>query len=128
MSSYFYEDSALRTRQKAEATRLLDLGSAAGDSESTFLQPIVAGSGIGGGGFLKKALIAGGAAGDHTVSAINAADELVEVLQFVGAGVAVTNIVDLTSEFTASAGKINNSAGTATTGDKLLVLWIKKTL
>ena len=128
MSSYSYEDSALRARQKAEATRLLDLGSAADDSESAFLQPIVAGSGIGGGGFLKKALIAGGAAGDHTVGAINAADELVEVLQFVGAGVAVTNIVDLTSEFTASNGKINNTAGTASTGDKLLVLWIKKTL
>lgn len=128
MSSYSYEDSALRARQKAEATRLLDLGSAASDPESTFLQPVVLGSGIGGGGFLKKALIAGGAAGDHMVSAINAADELVEVLQFVGAGVAVTNIVDLTSEFTASNGKINNAAGTVTTGDKLLVLWIKKTL
>jgi hypothetical protein len=128
MSSYTYEDSALRARQKAEAARLLDLGSASADPESAFLQPIVAGSGIGGGGFLKKALIAGGAAGDHTVGAINTGDELVQVLQFVGAGVALTDIVDLTSEFTASTAKINNAAGTATTGDKLLVLWIKKTL
>ena len=128
MSSYSYEDSALRARQKAEAARLLDLGSAASDPESAFLQPIVAGSGIGCGGFLKKALIAGGAAGDHTVSAIKADDERVQVLQFVGAGVAITDIVDLTSEFTLGAVKINNSAGTATTGDKLLVLWIKKTL
>ncbi len=128
MSSYSYEDAALRTRQKADAARLLDLGSAASDSESAFLQPIVVGSGIGGGGFLKKALIAGGAAGDRTVTAIKADDELVQVLQFVGAGVALTDIVDLTSEFTVATGKINNTAGTATTGDKLLVLWIKKTL
>ena len=62
------------------------------------------------------------------MSAIKADDELVQVLQFVGAGVAITDIVDLTSEFTLGAVKINNSAGTATTGDKLLVLWIKKTL
>jgi hypothetical protein len=128
MSSYTYEDAALRTRQKADTARLLDLGSAAGDSESAFLQPIVAGSGIGGGGFLKKALIAGGAAGDRTVTGIKSGDELVQVLQFVGAGVALTDIVDLTSEFTAATGKINNSGGTATTGDKLLVLWIKKTV
>ena len=128
MSSYSYEDSALRARQKAETARLLDLGSAASDPESAFLQPIVAGSGIGGGGFLKKALIVGGAAGDRTVSAINAGDELVVVLQFVGAGVAITNVVDLTSEFTPGNGKINNAAGTSSTGDKLLVLWIKKTL
>ncbi len=128
MSSYSYEDSELRNRQKANASRLLDLGSAASDSESTFLQPVVTGSGIGGGGFLKRALIAGGAAGDHTVEAIKSGDELVEVLHFVGAGVALTDIVDLTSEFSVATGLVTNALGTDTTDDKLLILWIKKTV
>lgn len=72
---------------------------------------------------LKRAVVTGGAAGDMTLAAIAATDTLVAVLLFVGAGVAVTDIVDLTSEFTVAAGKINNTGGTATTGGKLLVLY-----
>ena len=78
-------------------------------------------------GDAKHALVAGGAAGDITVTAIKAVDKLDEVIYFVGAGVAVTDISDLTAEFTISAdGKINNTAGTASTGGKLLVRWTKK--
>ena len=80
------------------------------------------------GGFSKHALVAGAAAGDVTVTAIKAGDELDEVIYYVGAGVAVTNVSDLTAEFTITAdGKINNTSGTASTGGKLLVRWTKLT-
>ena len=72
---------------------------------------------------LTSAVIAGGAAGDHTLSAIVVGDALVSVIRCIGAGVAVTDITDITGEFTVGAGKINNAAGTDTTGDKLLVLY-----
>lgn len=75
----------------------------------------------------KQSVVAGGAAGDHTLAAIAVGDTLVSVIRFVGAGVAVTDISDITSEFTVLAGKINNAAGTNTTGDKLLVTWNKLT-
>jgi|GEM_PF-2161494 len=75
------------------------------------------------GGFLKVAWIAGGAAGDHTVTGITAGDQLVSVLHFVADG-HLDDVADLTSEFTAGAGKINNTDGTNTTGDKLLVIWL----
>lgn len=74
-------------------------------------------------GFIKQALIAGGAAGDHTVSGIKVGDELVSVLHYT-AGAA---LADLTSEFSISAADtINNATGTATTGDQLLVTWLDK--
>ena len=74
--------------------------------------------------FLKYALIAGGAAGDHTVTGLVATDSLRLVLYFVGAGVAVTDVSNLTSECTVAAGKINNTGHTNTTGGKLLVVWV----
>lgn len=69
---------------------------------------------------IKAALIAGGAAGDHTVTGIAVADNLIMVLHYTtGAALA-----DLTSEFTISAANtINNDGGTATTSDQLLVLY-----
>jgi hypothetical protein len=77
--------------------------------------------------FLKHALVAGGAAGDITVTGIKTTDTLALVLRFIGAGVAVTDVTDLTSEFTITAtSKINNNGGTASTSDKLLVVWIAK--
>ena len=80
------------------------------------------------GGFAKHAVVAGGAAGDFTVTGIAAADELNEVLYYVGAGVAVTDISDLTSEFTITgANTINNTGGTASTGGKLVVRYTKLT-
>jgi hypothetical protein len=75
--------------------------------------------------FLKKALVAGAAAGNITVTGIKTTDALSLVLQFIGAGTAVTDVTDLTSEFTISAtNTINNTSGTASTGDKLLVVWV----
>ena len=75
-----------------------------------------------------SAVIAGGAAGNLTVTGIATTDELISVTQFVGAGVAVTDVSDLTSEFTITAANtINNTGGTNTTGNKLLVLYRDKT-
>lgn len=80
------------------------------------------------GGFAKHALVAGAAAGDVTVTGIKTGDELDAVLHIIGAGVAVTDVADLTSEFTITAtNKINNTGGTASSGDKLMVLWTKRT-
>lgn len=87
---------------------------------------------------LKFDVIAGGAAGAHTVTGIspgsggdqpsNLGDALIAVLQLVGAGTDVTDIADLTSEFSISADdEIDNAGGTATTGDKLVVVWIDMT-
>lgn len=77
------------------------------------------------GGFLAAAVVAGAAAGNFTVTGIATADELVTVLYFAGAGTDVTNVADLTSEFTVTAANtINNTGGTATTGGKLVVLYL----
>lgn len=72
---------------------------------------------------LKSKIIAGGAAGDHTLAAIAVGDALVSVLRHIGAGVAVTDVTDITAEFAIAAGKITNALGTDTTGDKLHVLY-----
>lgn len=77
------------------------------------------------GGFTKMALIAGGAAGDHTVTGIAAADELVAVWEQDGTSGLLT---DLTDEFSISAADtINNTDGTATSGDKLIVVYLDLT-
>lgn len=70
---------------------------------------------------ISKALIAGGSAGDHTVTGIKTTDELIAVFEQDGTSGLLT---DLTSEFSISAADtINNAAGTDTTSDKLLVLY-----
>jgi hypothetical protein len=72
--------------------------------------------------FLNVTLVAGGAAGDHTVTGIVAGDRIV----FVGhlsTAASIATLADLTVEFTAGAGVINNAAGTDTTSDQLLVIW-----
>lgn len=74
---------------------------------------------------LRQAVLTGGAAGDFTISGITLADTLIGVTRFIGAGVAVTDVTDLTAEFTITAeNTINNGGGTNTTGSKLLVLWL----
>src|SRR6266550_2539368 len=74
--------------------------------------------------FLKFALISGGSAGNLTVAGIKTTDSLRLVLKFTGAGTAVTDLADLTSEFTITAtNTINNTGGTASTG-KVLVVWV----
>jgi hypothetical protein len=60
--------------------------------------------------------VAGGAAGDLTATGILTTDRLRYVLN-------LTDSVDLTAEFTISAADtINNTGGTATTGDLLLCI------
>jgi hypothetical protein len=67
--------------------------------------------------------IAGGAAGDHTVTGIATTDTLVSVLQ-IDATDASETVADLTAEFSISkADTISNTGGTATTGSFLLVTY-----
>src|SRR3954468_1753882 len=47
----------------------------------------------------QEVVIAGGAAGNHTVTGIVAADRLLEVTYFAGAGTDVTDIADVTSQY-----------------------------
>ena len=69
---------------------------------------------------LKFSLINGGAAGNHTVSGIVSGDAIVAVLHHTAAAA----MADLTGEFSISADDtINNTGGTDTTGDQLLVIW-----
>lgn len=69
-----------------------------------------------------KTVIAGGAAGNHTVTGILTTDILLAVID-------LTTEADLTSEFTITAtDTINNGGGTDTTGDNLLVLWLHRVL
>jgi len=74
-------------------------------------------------GTVKATLIAGGAAGDHTVTGITTDDNLVAVLQ-IDATDASETYADLTAEFSISAADtINNAGGTDTTGSGLLVVY-----
>ena len=74
--------------------------------------------------FIKTAVVAGGAAGDITVTGISTDDTLFTVLRFAGAGTDVTDIADLTVEFSITAeNTINNTGGTSTTGGKLLIFY-----
>lgn len=67
---------------------------------------------------LNSAVIAGGAAGNLTVTGITVYDKLKVVNNVAAAG------ANLASEFTITAADtINNTGGTNTTGMTLLVLW-----
>lgn len=66
---------------------------------------------------IRFALVAGATAGDVTVADIRAADELVSVIN-------LTDLTDLTSEFSIKIdGKINNTGGTSTASKKVLVVY-----
>ena len=68
--------------------------------------------------------IAGGSAGDHTVADIKIGDQLISVMHHSTASLSA----DLTSEFTISAdGVINNTGGTDTSSDFLVVTWMSWT-
>jgi len=75
---------------------------------------------------LQAKIIAGGAAGDHTVSGVRADDDLVAVFYHAPAGPALT---DITSEFEGTgkgitaADTVNNAGGTDTSGGTLVFLW-----
>jgi hypothetical protein len=72
-------------------------------------------------GIIGQQAIAGGAAGNLAVSRIRANDHLVSVIEVT---VTTAALVDRTSEFSIIAdGVIDNTGGTATTGDCLLVTW-----
>ncbi len=78
------------------------------------------------GGTQKHAVVAGAAAGNFTVNGINTTDSLDSVLYYVGAGTSVTDVQDLTSQFSITAANtINNTGGTASTGGKLVVSYTK---
>ena len=63
----------------------------------------------------------GGAAGNHTVSRIKLNDHLVSVIEVTTATAA---LVDRTAEFSIlTDGVIDNTGGTDTTGDGLIVFW-----
>jgi hypothetical protein len=53
-------------------------------------------------------------------------DEIVFVAH-ISTAASVATIADLTSEFTAAAGKMTNVGGTDTTNDQLMVTWINRT-
>lgn len=69
-------------------------------------------------------LVAGGSAGDHTVTGMTSTSRIVKVLH-ISTAASVATIADLTSEFTAGTDKINNAAGTDTSSDQLLVFYVK---
>lgn len=75
---------------------------------------------------VRQAVVAGGAAGNFTVTGIKPRDQLVSVVAFqVGAAVGVDGVEDLTSEFAVTAADtINNAAGTATTNGFVVVTWL----
>jgi len=80
---------------------------------------------------LRLTIIAGGAAGDHTVTGITTKDSLLYVGHLTTSaegtyGFAVDGFADLTSEFSISAANtINNTGGTATANDHLFVIWLE---
>lgn len=67
---------------------------------------------------VRQVIVAGAIAGDVTVGEVKKGDELVSVLN-------LTDLTDLTAEFTIPvSGKINNAGGTSTAAKKVLVTWI----
>jgi hypothetical protein len=89
---------------------------------------------VGSYGSVRK-VVAGGSAGNITVSGVKTTDELVAVIRFDVAvdtgssatGNKVQGVSDVTAEFSISAADtINNAAGTDTSGDTLLVIYRRK--
>lgn len=75
-------------------------------------------------GAFTQSIVTGGSAGDLTLTGVATGDTLIGVIEIDGAGSDVTDVVDLTSEFSITgADTINNTGGTDTTGSKLLVTW-----
>lgn len=73
---------------------------------------------------VSQTIIAGGAAGNHTVTGIGVEDTLVSVLHVDFTDASETG-ADRTGEFTISAANtINNTGGTDTTGGFLIVTWL----
>jgi hypothetical protein len=81
---------------------------------------------------LKIAFLDGGAAGAHTLTGIATDDNLLYVGHLTTSvdatfGFGIDSFADLTSEFSISAADtIDNTGGTATTNDHLVVLWLDR--
>jgi hypothetical protein len=74
---------------------------------------------------VKKATMAGGAAGDITVSGVAVGDVLVAVYSAADNGSSAPTIASLLSEFSVTAtNTINNTGGTSTSGKSLIVVWV----
>lgn len=80
--------------------------------------------------FIRQTLVAGGIAGKIAVSDIKKGDQIVSVMESAATSAVLT---DRTSEFVANTdkgwivrenGNIDNTGGTDTTGDSLIVTWI----
>jgi hypothetical protein len=69
--------------------------------------------------------VKGAAAGDVTVTGVEAGDPLYAVIGLgkMSGTYFINTVADFTAEFTTLAGKINNTGGTATTNWLLLVAW-----
>ena len=79
-------------------------------------------------GVPKHALVNGDVAGDITVTGIKLGDRLDEVIEYVYVAMVTTDILDLTGEFTITGDDtIDNTGGSNTSGNKLLVRWTKLT-
>lgn len=75
-------------------------------------------------GGVKTTIVAGGAAGAHTVTGIKTRDTLVSVLHVDFTDASETG-ADITSEFTVSAADtIDNTGGTSTTGGFLVITYL----
>lgn len=70
---------------------------------------------------IKMDKAAGGNPGEHTLTGITTADAIRSVLSV---SFTAPSVTDLTSEFTASSGTINNAGGTTVAGETLLVVWV----
>ena len=70
------------------------------------------------------ALADGGAAGDITVAGMTATCRIAFV-GHISTKASIATLADLTSEFTAGAGVINNGGGTDTSSDQLLIIYVK---
>jgi len=78
-------------------------------------------------GVVKATIVAGGAAGDHTVTGIATGDTLVAVLHVDFTDASETG-ADITGEFSISAADtINNAGGTDTSGGFLIVVYEDRT-
>lgn len=76
---------------------------------------------------VKVALLAGGAAGAHVLTGIAVGDRIATVLH-ISTAAAIATMADITAEFVSiAADAIDNTGGTDTTNDQLLVIWIDHT-
>jgi hypothetical protein len=118
---------------KKDSGRYAGIALEAVDSAATTTVNVLIGSGSGVGqanlpaGFLNVDLAAGGAAGNITITGVAVGDELVFVGVFTTAA-SIATLADLTAEFSITAGNtINNTGGTATTNNQLMVIWVDRT-